>query len=51
MVFFSNRRIGELNSRISADVAQLQETFTSTLAQFIRQVITIVGGIALLTII
>jgi ABC-type multidrug transport system fused ATPase/permease subunit len=51
MVFFSSRRIGELNSRVSADVALLQETFTSTLAQFIRQVVTIVGGIALLTII
>lgn len=51
MVFFSSRRIGELNSRVSADVALLQETFTSTLAQFIRQVVTIAGGIALLTII
>jgi len=51
MVFFSSRRVGELNSRISADIALLQETFTSTLAQFIRQVITIFGGIALLTII
>jgi ABC transporter fused permease/ATP-binding protein len=51
MVFFSSRRVGELNSRISADIALLQETFTSTLAQFIRQVITIIGGITLLTII
>jgi len=51
MAFFSSRRVGELNSRISADIALLQETFTSTLAQFIRQVITIVGGITLLTII
>lgn len=51
MVFFSSRRVGELNSRISADVALLQETFTSTLAQFIRQVITIVGGITLLAVI
>jgi ABC-type multidrug transport system fused ATPase/permease subunit len=51
MVFFSSRRVGELNSRISADIALLQETFTTTLAQFVRQVITIVGGIALLTII
>jgi ABC-type multidrug transport system fused ATPase/permease subunit len=48
MVFFSSRRIGELNSRISADISLLQETFTTTLAQFIRQVITIIGGIALL---
>lgn len=51
MAFFSARRVGELNSRISADVALLQETFTSTLAQFIRQVVTIVGGVALLSII
>lgn len=49
MSFFSSRRVGELNSRISADIALLQETFTSTLAHFVRQVITIVGGIALLT--
>lgn len=51
MAFFSARRVGELNSRISADISLLQETFTSTLAQFIRQVITIIGGVALLTVI
>jgi ABC-type multidrug transport system fused ATPase/permease subunit len=46
--FFDRRRVGELNSRISADVALLQETMTSTLAEFIRQIIIIVGGVALL---
>ncbi|HNQ82262.1 MAG TPA: ABC transporter ATP-binding protein [Bacteroidales bacterium] len=51
MAFFSSRRVGELNSRISADISLLQETFTTTLAQFVRQVITIVGGIVLLTVI
>jgi ABC transporter fused permease/ATP-binding protein len=51
MSFFSSRRVGELNSRISADIAILQETFTFTLAQLVRQVITIVGGIVLLSII
>jgi ABC-type multidrug transport system fused ATPase/permease subunit len=51
MTFFSSRRVGELNSRISADIALLQDTFTTTLAQFVRQVITIVGGITLLMII
>ncbi|HKK11168.1 MAG TPA: ABC transporter transmembrane domain-containing protein, partial [Bacteroidales bacterium] len=51
MSFFMNRRVGELNSRISADIALLQETFTTTLAQFLRQIITIVGGIILLTFI
>ncbi len=48
--FFEKRRVGELNSRISADVALLQETMTSTLAEFIRQIIVIVGGITLLAI-
>lgn len=49
--FFERRRVGELNSRISADVVLLQETMTSTLAEFIRQVIVITGGITLLAII
>ena len=49
--FFERRRVGELNSRISADVVQLQETMTSTLADFIRQIIVITGGIVLLAII
>jgi ABC-type multidrug transport system fused ATPase/permease subunit len=48
MTFISGHRVGELNSRISADIALLQETFTQTIAQFIRQIITIVGGIAIL---
>ena len=51
MAFFSARRVGELNSRITADIAILQETFTFTIAQFIRQLITIIGGISLLTLI
>ncbi len=51
MSFFSSRRVGELNSRISADISVLQETFTFTIAQFIRQTITIIGGISLLTLI
>jgi len=46
--FFEQRRVGELNSRISSDISLLQETLTSTLAEFIRQVIIIVGGIGLL---
>jgi ABC-type multidrug transport system fused ATPase/permease subunit len=42
--------VGELNSRISADIILLQETLTTTLAEFIRQIIIIIGGIVLLTI-
>ncbi len=48
MVFFSQKRVGELNSRISSDVTQIQDTLTSTIAEFLRQFILIVGGIALL---
>lgn len=51
MNFFSGRRVGELNSRISADISILQETFTFTIAQFIRQMITIFGGVILLSLI
>jgi len=46
--FFESRRVGELNSRISSDISLLQETMTTTLAEFVRQVIIIVGGIGLL---
>lgn len=46
--FFLKRRVGELNSRISADITLLQEAFTTTMAEFIRQIITIFGGITLL---
>lgn len=48
--FFNSKRVGELNSRISSDISLLQETFTTTLAEFLRQIIIIVGGIALLTV-
>lgn len=50
MSFFNKRRVGELNSRISADISLLQETFTTTLAEFLRQMLIIVGGISLLAI-
>lgn len=48
MEFFSNRRVGELNSRISADIGLLQDTFTTTIAEFLRQFLIILGGIAFL---
>ena len=46
--FFEQRRVGELNSRISSDITLLQETLTTTLAELIRQIIIIIGGITLL---
>lgn len=48
MTFFSQRRVGELNSRISADVALLQDSLTTVLAEFLRQTLVITIGIVLL---
>lgn len=42
--FFEKRRVGELTSRISADVSQLQDVLSITLAELFRQVATLVGG-------
>ncbi len=48
MTFFSAQRVGELNSRISNDIGQLQETFMTTLAELVRQIVIIVVGVSLL---
>jgi len=50
MKFFQFRRVGELNSRISSDITLLQDALTSTLAEFLRQIIIIVGGVSLMMI-
>lgn len=50
MSFFGKRRVGELNSRIASDIALLQETFTTDLAEFLRQLIMIIGGIIFLSL-
>lgn len=51
MEFFANRRVGELNSRLSADLAQIQDTMTTTLAEILRQFISLGLGILLLIIV
>ena len=48
MNFFSQKRVGELNSRISSDINQIQDTLTTTIAEFLRQFILIIGGVILL---
>ena len=48
MLFFSQKRVGELNSRISSDITQIQDTLTTTIAEFLRQFILIIGGVILL---
>ncbi len=48
--FFNKHRVGELNSRISADISLMQDTLTSTLAEFTRQIIVILGGLTYMII-
>lgn len=46
--FFEERRIGELTSRITADVTQLQTAISINLAEILRQVATIIAGIVII---
>ena len=48
MSFFNKSRVGDLNSRIATDINMLSDTFTTVVAEFLRQSMLIVGGIAFL---
>ncbi|MBK6931228.1 MAG: ATP-binding cassette domain-containing protein [Saprospirales bacterium] len=48
IVFFEKSRVGELVSRLTNDVEKLYNTFYFILAEFIRQVIILIVGIAML---
>lgn len=46
--FFTQKSAGELNSRISTDINQISDTLASTIAEFLRQFILIIGSFILL---
>lgn len=48
--FFEERRVGELTSRITTDVEQLQSVFSVTLAELIRQVVVLVSGVVIIAV-
>jgi len=48
MDFFNQNKVGELTSRISSDITQIQETLRTTIAEFFRQIITVLGSVVLL---
>lgn len=48
MYFFDKHRVGDLMSRMTSDVSTLQETFTTSLAELLRQIITLLFGTALI---
>lgn len=50
MTFFDKRRTGELISRITSDVSMLQDTFSVTLAELFRQIVTLVAGVIFLMV-
>lgn len=50
MEFFSRHRVGELTSRLSNDLAQIQEVLTFIFAALIRQTMMFAGGIAMIAI-
>jgi ATP-binding cassette, subfamily B, bacterial len=49
--FFEQRRVGELMSRITSDVAMLQGLITTTVAEFIRQICTVIVGVVFIAMI
>ena len=48
MDFFNRNKVGELTSRLYTDITQIQETLRTTIAEFFRQIIIVVGGILFL---
>ncbi|GAB2570016.1 ABC transporter ATP-binding protein [Spirosoma areae] len=46
--FFEQRRVGELTSRISSDISQLQDVLTLTVAELFRQIGTLTIGTAII---
>lgn len=48
IVFFEERRVGELTSRITTDIEQLQSVFSVTLAEFIRQLVVLISGVIII---
>jgi subfamily B ATP-binding cassette protein MsbA len=47
--FFAERRTGELTSRLTADVGLLQGVLSHQISEFSRQILSLVGGVVLLT--
>jgi ATP-binding cassette, subfamily B, bacterial len=44
ITFFEQKRVGDLNSRLTSDVAQLQDALSFNMAEFFRQIMTILIG-------
>jgi ABC-type multidrug transport system fused ATPase/permease subunit len=45
MAYFTEKRVGELSSRISSDLSQIQDAISFTLAEFLRGIFTLIIGL------
>ena len=48
LAFFESHRVGELTSRLTADIEQLQSAFSITLAELIRQIVVLISGVIII---
>lgn len=48
IAFYEKRRVGEITSRITTDVAQVQDAMSITLAELFRQITTLLVGIIII---
>lgn len=44
MDYFNINKVGELTSRLSNDISQIQDTMRTTVAEFFRQIVIVFGG-------
>jgi ATP-binding cassette subfamily B protein len=50
MAFFAQRRVGELTSRLAADLSVMQQTLTRSAPEFVGQLVMLTGGLVLITL-
>ncbi len=50
MTFFGEHRVGELASRLSSDIAQVQDMLVSVVPQALRQTMLLCGGIVMIAV-
>ena len=48
MTFHMKRKVGEWASRLASDLAEIQETIVMLVPQFLRQCVTLIGGVVLI---
>jgi ABC-type multidrug transport system fused ATPase/permease subunit len=48
MTYFSKNQSAELSTRLSTDISQIGDTLTTGIAEFLRQLIIIIGGVTII---